>query len=54
MLAVLAAVALVIGGVSAATVTASDDHAALQGSKEPVVEVQAIQPSDTKSDQGNF
>jgi hypothetical protein len=53
MLAVLAAVALVVGGISTATVVASDD-AAVQGSKAPVVEVQTIQPNETKSDLGNF
>jgi hypothetical protein len=53
MLAILAAVALVVGGVSAATVVASD-HAAAQDSKHPVVQVQAVQPTDSKSAHSNF
>jgi len=53
MLAVVAAVALLVGGISAGTIAASDDHATLQGAKEPVVEVQTIQ-SESKSDLGNF
>jgi len=53
MLAILAAVALVVGGVSAATVVASD-HAAAQDSKHPVVQVQAVQPTDSKSTHSNF
>jgi hypothetical protein len=53
MLAILAAVALVVGGVSAATVVTSD-HAAVQDSRHPVVQVQSVQPTDTKSAHSNF
>lgn len=51
MLAVLAVVALVVGGVSAATVVAND-HAA-QASKEPVVQVHAVQPTQSKAEVRN-
>ena len=54
MLAVVAAVALLVGGISAGAIVASNDHTTVQGAKEPVVEVQTLQSSETKSDIGNF
>jgi len=53
MLAILAAVALVVGGVSAATVVTSD-HAVAQDSRHPVVQVHSVQPTDTRSAHSNF
>jgi hypothetical protein len=43
MLAALAAVALVVGGISTANVLTSEERAEAQGSPEAVVEVQTIE-----------
>lgn len=49
MLAVLASVALVVGGLSFANAVATNDNAALQDTKTPVVEIQAIETADSAS-----
>ncbi len=50
MLAVLASVALVVGGLTFANAVSTPNDAALKGSKEPVVQVQSIESSDVRSE----
>jgi hypothetical protein len=46
MLGVLAAVALVVGGVSSAVVLTNGDRQAAEQARTPVVEVQAVESTD--------
>jgi hypothetical protein len=51
MLAVIAAVALIVGGVQTAMVLSDNNNVAAEQSKAAVVEVQAVQSADaSKSD----
>jgi hypothetical protein len=46
MLGVLAAIALVVGGISTAVVVSDSDGLSAQESRTPVVEVQAVESAD--------
>ena len=50
ILGVLASVAMLVGGVQTTMVLAENDRLAAEGSKSPVVEVQAIQTDTSKTD----
>ncbi len=50
VLGVLAAVAVLVGGVQTTMVLAENDRLATEESKSPVVEVQAIQTDTSKAD----
>lgn len=54
MLAVLASVALVVGGFSFANAVATSDNTALKDSQSPVVEVQAIETADPTSNRAGL
>ena len=55
MLGALAAVALIIGGISTATILTDENRIAADESKEAVVEVQAVQSADkAPADAFNF
>ncbi|WP_295402134.1 hypothetical protein [uncultured Thiocystis sp.] len=47
-LGILAAVAVLLGGVQTTMVMSEDDRLAAEATKEPVVEVQAVQSDTTK------
>ena len=50
MLGALAAIALVVGGVSVTAVLSEDARLAAEETREPVVEVQAIESNDLRSE----
>jgi hypothetical protein len=54
MLGALAAVALVVGGISATSVLTEDQRLAAEEVREPIVEVQAIEDFDTSEGDYGF
>ncbi|MEA3273779.1 MAG: hypothetical protein U9Q81_00450 [Pseudomonadota bacterium] len=52
MLGALAAIALVVGGISATAVLTEDARNGAAETREPVVEVQAIESADSASEDG--
>jgi hypothetical protein len=54
MLGALAAVALVVGSISATVSVTQDDQRLVDQANEPVVEVQAIESLDSASDEGSI
>jgi hypothetical protein len=54
MLGALAAIALVVGSISATAVVTEDQSRAADKSREPVVEVQAIESADTSEEGFRF
>ena len=50
MLGALAAIALVVGGISSTAVLTENERLAAEEAREPVVEVQAIEPADTSEE----
>ena len=54
MLGALAAIALAVGSISATAVLTEDQRLAAEDSREPVVEVQAIESLDTSEEGFGF
>ncbi len=54
MLGALAAVALVVGSISATAVLTEDERLATEESREPIVQVQSIESLDTSEEDRNF
>jgi hypothetical protein len=54
MLGALAAIALVVGSISATAVVTEDQSRVTEKSREPVVEVQAIESADTSEEGFGF
>ena len=54
MLGALAAIALVVGSISATAVVTQDQSRATENSREPVVEVQAIESAGTSQEGVGF
>ena len=54
MLGALAAVALVVGGISTTAVLTEEDRLAAEETREPIVEVQAVQSLDASQEDRGF